>query len=349
MKLSIIVPMFNAEKNIEQTILSALPYCENQSELILVDDGSEDATKSICEKYADSRVKVMDNIHEKGVSGARNTGLDVASGDYVAFLDSDDQFTDGLKSVLTCLEETLEFHNNLEDSVPQVVLYGYEIRDFHGTMRGSIQPAMNQMIPVSDFINKHLERMSGQWLINPCWNKLYKRDFISDNKILFPEKMNMGEDLNFVLQCLKKAKQILVCDMVGYTYRQYDGNRLTGAFRLSKLEMQTDNYQRYLELQERYPEFSLEAIRQQFYDDIQSFIDDAYYLSGYSLRQAKRVLENIMNNELQMRVIRECNTTDWKQLFLQQGRIDVLHRKMAWRKWKGKLSKWIRNLGEKKE
>ena len=90
-KISVIVPVYKAEKFLATCIESILNQTYGNLEIILVDDGSPDSCGKICEKYAlsDSRVKV---VHQKnaGVAAARNVGLDLAEGDYVTFVDSDD-------------------------------------------------------------------------------------------------------------------------------------------------------------------------------------------------------------------------------------------------------------------
>ena len=91
MKLSIIIPIYNVERYLEETINSVLKQTFTDFELILVDDGSTDNSGKICDKYAqkDSRVKV---IHKPngGVSSARNAGVDNATGEFIGFVDSDD-------------------------------------------------------------------------------------------------------------------------------------------------------------------------------------------------------------------------------------------------------------------
>ena len=90
-KVSVIVPLYNAEKFAKRCIESVLKQTFQNYELILVDDGSKDRTGEICDQYAEkeSRIKV---IHKKngGVSSARNTGLEIAEGEWVTFLDADD-------------------------------------------------------------------------------------------------------------------------------------------------------------------------------------------------------------------------------------------------------------------
>ena len=108
MKISIIVPVFRTEKYLRQCIESVLHQSYHNLELILIDDGSDDASPAICDEYAegDSRVIVW-HQENAGLSAARNAGIRIASGDYILFLDSDDYWDDlsGLSQLipdLTC-------------------------------------------------------------------------------------------------------------------------------------------------------------------------------------------------------------------------------------------------------
>ena len=90
MKISIIVPIYNVEKYIKQCLLSILEQSYKNLEIILVNDGTQDSSMEIIKSYLlDSRIKVI-NKENGGLSSARNRGLEIATGDYVAFIDSDD-------------------------------------------------------------------------------------------------------------------------------------------------------------------------------------------------------------------------------------------------------------------
>ena len=89
-KVSIVVPVFNAQRCIADTINSCLGQDHEDLELLLVDDGSTDDSVSVMESFASDRVRILKNTNEKGAAGARNTGIDAARGRYVAFIDADD-------------------------------------------------------------------------------------------------------------------------------------------------------------------------------------------------------------------------------------------------------------------
>ena len=89
-KVSIVVPVYNAEDCISDTIMSVLKQSYTDFELLLVDDSSTDSSRKIMEGYLSDRVRILDNTEAKGAAGARNTGIKIASGRYIAFIDADD-------------------------------------------------------------------------------------------------------------------------------------------------------------------------------------------------------------------------------------------------------------------
>lgn len=337
-KLSIIIPMYNSENSIGNTIESALPFCKDTAELILVDDGSTDQTTEVCRNYVGENIRMVTNRHAKGVSGARNTGIEEARGKFIAFLDSDDELADGFSTVLNNVE--------LQSEHPEVIIFGYLIESEDGIVKQTRHPGKTKRMDISSFMSTFLIDLTNKWMINPCWNKLFKRDFLRTIAVEFREGASMGEDFNFVLKCLSNADTIQIVDTLGYKYIEHEGDRLTGKYHPDKLEIQTENYAMYKAFQRQYSGISIQTIKERFYDDIQSFLDDSYYLSGCSLRKARTILHGVLNNPIQMEVI--CDMTDsvndWKLAYLQDNAEADLHRKMAVRKWKGIVSRWIHKI-----
>ena len=91
-KISVIIPVYNAAAVIEDTIMSVLEQSYEDHELILVDDASSDNSRQVIEDHLCDRIKLLDNRHEKGAAGARNTGIEAATGRYIAFIDADDKW-----------------------------------------------------------------------------------------------------------------------------------------------------------------------------------------------------------------------------------------------------------------
>lgn len=213
MKLSVIVPVYNAANTMERCIDSILKQSYRDFELILVDDGSTDESGAICDSYnkKDKRCKV---IHKKnaGVSSPRNYGLDVCSGDYVTFVDSDD----------TINEDTYEKNMKLllENGSIDILQYPtYEI-----TQNGDKTELYCYEDCMIEGDKVFAEWYRGKDIINYCiWNKIYKRSLIG--KYRFPEG-KLFEDIFFNYSFMRNANKIRISGFGAYNW-SYNGTSIT--------------------------------------------------------------------------------------------------------------------------
>ncbi|WP_042199050.1 glycosyltransferase family 2 protein [Paenibacillus camerounensis] len=213
-KISIIVPVYKVEKYLDRCINSILNQTYKNFELILVNDGSPDNCGILCDKFAlkDNRIKV---IHKKngGLSSARNAGLDIAIGQYVGFVDSDDWITSDMYEYLLDLIEKYDCDIS---SVSYMLTKGNE-----AFRQAPIN--INCYEGVDSLRNYLYEGMSKRVADYPVWNKLYNRQLF--NNIRFPIGQ-LYEDgaTNFLL--LEKAKKYVKSNKVSYYYYQ-DGAGIT--------------------------------------------------------------------------------------------------------------------------
>jgi len=211
-KISIIIPVHNIEKYLENTLNSIL----NQSigfenlEVILVDDNSTDGTKAIIEKYVSkyANFKTIYLRENSGLPGKpRNIGLEKATSDYIMFMDHDDSY-----SVDAC--EVL-YNKITEENVDMVFCrYAHTFND--GTRR-TVPSIFGDIAEIKvDNINENEKLLS---VVPSLWTKIFKRKFINDNNIRFPEGM-LAEDLSFVVNALLNAQGIIYLNnYYGYNYR----------------------------------------------------------------------------------------------------------------------------------
>lgn len=201
-KISIIVPIYNAENHLEKCIKSILTQTVEDLELILVDDGSKDNSLNICNAYAsrDSRVKV---IHQKnaGVSAARNHGIEVAEGDYIGFVDSDDWIDTHMYERL--LQESCKTNADV------VMCDAITVYDNGETQVDTItQLSKNQILKKADFTPSLLVEMAGS-----VWRCIYKNNRY-DGKVIqcknlhFPLGIKFSEDRIFNIYAFGYANKV---------------------------------------------------------------------------------------------------------------------------------------------
>lgn len=215
-KVSIIVPVYNVEKYLEQCVNSILAQTYKNIEVILVDDGSPDNCPQICDDFAakDQRIKV---IHKKngGLSSARNAGLDVATGEYVMFIDSDD-FIDS-KMVEFLLETRRKTHAD-------IVCCG--MCRYNGDMSFTISETTSKKnIEIYDTANALKKLVLTDIDCSSC-NKLYTKELINETR--FKVGRN-NEDKPFLFELYQKCNTVAYTDKVYYYYRITEGS-ITNSF-----------------------------------------------------------------------------------------------------------------------
>ncbi len=215
--ISAIVPIYKSEKYIARCIESVLNQTYKNFELILVDDGSPDASGTICDKYAkeDARIKV---IHKEngGVSSARNIGIDVSTGEYITFIDSDDYVTSGFFQY--ALEKIVESDADL--------FVSGVLREYPDGSKKEIATSAEKIYTTKALLEAWNIEYPPTYLLGPCC-KLYNAKAIKDYKIRFDLSMNYAEDIYFNLFVLKNMEKILLSEKIFYCYTSDNPNSLT--------------------------------------------------------------------------------------------------------------------------
>lgn len=236
MRLSVIIPAYNCERDIQRCIDSVFNQTEQEFEIIVVNDGSTDGTQNVLEMLGKQHANIR--IHNKkngGVASARNAGLQIAKGDYVTFIDADDYLID------------VDYFQKLLVSNADYVTAGYTERDQEGNERynnrKNCQGTGLIALPNEFFVNG--------WF-HTCWAKLYRREILLSNGICF-QPLRISEDSLFNLEYLNHAITWKIIDNCGYCYIK---NR-KGLNALSKYDpLDIDSY---LILQERLKSLGLKS------------------------------------------------------------------------------------------
>lgn len=219
-KVSVIIPAYNVEKYIEKCIDSVINQTYKNLEILVIDDGSKDETGKILDKIKsrDQRIRV---VHKKngGVSSARNTGLDIATGDYIAFLDADDYWAEDFVQHML--------------GIAQNTGADFCVSKYFITKEGEKQ--------FSKEIIEELTNVQGTaLLLSPdtivgCHNKLYQRELIEKNGLRFSTELFYGEGLFFITTVAQLAKRIAVTNRKIYFYRKDNQESATTRFSIENL------------------------------------------------------------------------------------------------------------------
>jgi len=213
-KYSIIVPIYKAEKTIEECINSILKQKIKDFEVLLVNDCSPDNSVQICQRYAEQndRIKIIQQEINKGVSAARNRGIDEATGEYILFIDSDDFVAD---DYLAVIEDNIK--NNPTDlfSFGMYMYYNYPNEAI--TMEKS---DMNCNVDGKVLTNKAWDELMLTSFFAAPWNKVFIKKIIDKHNIRFDEKCVSYEDFIFNCEYCKYINSFAVSDEPIYYYRQ---------------------------------------------------------------------------------------------------------------------------------
>lgn len=206
--LSVIIPVYNAQRNIRTTLDSVLPQAGEEMEIILIDDGSRDQSLEICHALAreDSRIRVFSQ-ENGGPGAARNTGLKAARGEYIQFVDSDDTQTPGAtRAMLEAMQgnDMVIAHFNILKN-DQVLDRGY--------IKG------DQAMGREDFLQA-LARRPGSYYYSALWNKLYKRQILADHGLAFDPTFRWGEDFKFNMAYYAHVNRVGFLNQPVYNYRR---------------------------------------------------------------------------------------------------------------------------------
>lgn len=231
--ISIVIPVYNAEKYLSACIDSVLCQTYSNLEIILVNDGSTDTCPALCEDFAkkDKRIVV---IHKEngGVSSARNQGLQSATGEYVGFIDSDD-YVD--KDYVQALYDSLQTENS-DIAFCNFVYAGKSIQSSQENLPNTVHIDANSPETIR-FLGRFFR--VGSYIMSSSCRTLYKKQLVKD--LRFNPLLRVGEDLLFVIQALLKAQTASFVKRDLYFYRVNEESCIHN-YKNNYLQNQTDLY-----------------------------------------------------------------------------------------------------------
>lgn len=294
-KVSIIVPVYNAERYLEECIKSLINQSYKNIEIILVNDGSTDSSEDIIKSF----LKVNNNIiyvsqENSGPSATRNKGLEYASGEYIMFVDSDDYAAVNLCERLLSKDSDLVMCKSYKFSNSPK----FETTDFS---------SLTHLTRVSDIGSIEFEKLYKNTQFNPPFCKLYKKHLITT---LFKEDLDLGEDIIFNFEYLKNCQTISYIDEALYYYRIGNNSSLSNKFDEERIKKV---YTVYKETEMLCTEIfgdnlNIDLLKSNFLREACICIKKMIVSNDYNLIEKRRTIECYLETYR----LEEFLTSDWK-------------------------------------
>lgn len=298
---TIIIPVFNAEKYLTECINSVLAIKDDRWQLILVNDGSTDASEEICKSYyeKDSRILYLKQ-QNAGVAAARNNGICHAEGEWITFLDADDMLSPDALEVLKIADKNCD-----------MIVAGYtrEKNDFSLSKEYQFITREELQRSIVNFCAFHRKRKDvvtidgyNRW---SCWGRFYRRKCIQKNDILFPQGIKLSEDLLFCMKYSQESEIIIANNSKIYFYRKNDDS-VTHHFHSDRVKNTID----VVEMLSQYiAEKSMEADFDVFVIDNITKCCLEYYIDArntLSINEAAKELEELCTRDIFKKSIFSC-------------------------------------------
>lgn len=220
MFISIIIPVYKVEKYLHQCINSILKQKFKEYEIILIDDGSPDSCPSICDEYAkkNERIKVV-HQENSGVSNARNTGLKIAKGDFIMFLDGDDIMTE---------ESLIKVYELIKEKNSDLFIFAYnELYSENELKHISIIDTKEETITINNKKDYYKILDLTKTVIFQVWGKVFNRSIIINNEIFFDESLISAEDCDFFFRYYLKTNNVFLSNIAVTNYRRDNEGAVT--------------------------------------------------------------------------------------------------------------------------
>ena len=216
-KVSVIIPIYNAEKKLRDCVDSILKQDYKEIEVILVDDGSTDASLDICKEYEskDERIVVV-HTENQGSGPARNAGIDAASGEWAYFPDADDLIE--MNAITTMLQAA-------ENNSCDLVVFGYQVIDPNGNL--TLKKVYPNLVVEGEAVRKEYEKYyatkEALCIQGAPWNKFFKMDVIRRNAVRYPA-LKRHQDEAFICRYVGYVQRVCFIQDVLYTYYANDSS-----------------------------------------------------------------------------------------------------------------------------
>ena len=236
-KISVIIPVYNVEKYLKRCLDSVINQTYKNLEIILIDDGSTDNSGKICDEYAEKDKRII-VVHKEnnGVSEARNNGLDICTGGYIGFIDSDDWVAKNYFEIL--LEKIRCNHSDISYC------------DYLRTDKYITYTKFNKKIEIKEYHGNDILKIFLEKELVSAWAKLFKKEIFED--LRFPVG-KINEDIATIFIAFSKANRIVNINQKLYFYYKNTGSITKSKFTVKNLDLLTA-WEEVVKLSKRYPE-----------------------------------------------------------------------------------------------
>ena len=302
--ISIIVPVYNVEKYLEQCIETLIKQTYKNIEIILIDDASTDSSGEICDQYK-KREKNLIVIHKQkneGASKARNDGIEIAKGKYIAFVDSDDYID------ITMYDK---LHKKIKEDDSDIAISGYSKVMDNGRIKDFIldinnYPKNNKVL--YDMIGVKPESKYDISIGMSVWKCLYKSSIIKNNNICFEtNRDSISEDMIFQIEYFKYVDRVSLLKDCLYKYR-FNDKSISNSYKKDRFEKQKDWYVKERKmLQERNlsNQEILDRLDRTFFMKVKASIKQEVKYNPKNKKEIKKNIEKILNDELLIKCLKE--------------------------------------------
>ena len=294
-KISIIVPIYNCEKYIESCIESIVQQSYPNIELILVNDGSKDETGEICQMYADkdSRIQYLEQKN-RGVSAARNHGIEMATGEFLMFVDADDVI---MKDACERLASRIEDDTDM-------ILCGFRrmfYRNDHLVSQHDVLPECKDLNTPQMF-GKYFGRLYETTLLTSACAKMYRSSEVKKLSPVFCEDMSLGEDALFNLKFLRQCGRIAVENQALYVYNHRSNvgslTKEAGEYRLQTSERMLEAAETLIKEKGIYMQ-AQERVWKVYYKDCMN------YLERVQFSERRKYVAELLERDTLIRILKE--------------------------------------------
>lgn len=303
-KVSIIIPVYKAEKTLKRCVDSILDNQYENLELILIEDCSPDQSWEVCRQYADKNacIRAVRNKENKGVSNTRNHGLALAKGTYVMFVDSDDW-----------VEK--DYISRLADAVKQcstgLAISGYVNHDeLHAGRTDQFGWGEEETIRKKEDVSSDLKMLYEQRLLQQLWNKIFLKSIIEDNHIRFDENINVGEDFRFVLKYIESMNRpsVVFLNLPLYHYIRDNAESLMSKVGYERLEEGLSNMEQMYRLMRMGEQEIKDLMKREKEEQQKVYAYIIMHNSNMTDQEKKRLIKNLAGDA-------------WQQIYREQKKL----------------------------